>query len=68
VIKNSFLRNLVDMTVIEAQNECLEKGHSFKTYPNGTIIPSIAYGNTVLLFQENGKVASAQASDPLEVE
>jgi len=68
-MKKSFLDKLVGMTVKDAEKAVLAKKHIPYLVPEDcNAIPSLARGNTVVLWQKDGKIWAADPGDPLELE
>lgn len=68
-MKQAFLDSLVGVEVSEAETMVLTEGHMPYTIPEQCMaVTAIARGNTVVLWQKDGKVKSAEAGDPLELE
>lgn len=69
MIKQSLLDSLEGLTTDAATKIAKDAGHKVWLIPEGVdAIPLLAMPNTVILWQENGKVATAQAGDGLELE
>ena len=69
MIKQSFLNSLEELPVDVAEKLAKAAGHKVWLLPEGTMaIPLMAQPNTVILWQENGLVATAQAGDGLELD
>ena len=65
----SFLDSLKGLSVSEAELEILERDFEPFIVPKECrAIASIAHPNTVIIWQEKGKVRTAQAGDPTELE
>lgn len=68
-MKTSLLDSLVGMTIEEATKTVRANHHDVNLIPESIIaINSVAKPNTIVLWQENGKVKLAVAGDPCEVE
>ena len=68
-MRKKFLDNLVGLTVADAEEKVLAEGHQVELVPEEcNAITSIARGNTVILWQTDGKVRCAEAGDTLELE
>ena len=67
-MKKSFLNNLVGMEVMDAKAAVLAEGHIPYTVPEEcSAVASIARMNTVVLWQRDGKIFSADPGDPFEL-
>jgi len=69
MIKQSFLNTLKGKDEQDAKDACWDNEHLVRVIPNGMANIALAYGNTVLLWiDEGGYVAEATAGDGLELE
>ena len=68
-MKKAFLGRLVGMDIADAEEAIMAEGHVPHLLPEGSIaVPAIAVGNTILLWQKDGKIFSADPGDPFELE
>ena len=68
-MKRALLNNLVGLDTDEAIALVYKTKHTCYLVPEGCrAITMIARPNTVVLWQDDGKISSASAGDPLELE
>jgi hypothetical protein len=67
-MKSEFLTNLQGMAVEKAKQAVEMAGHIAYVVPEGFVIAAVAYPNTVILWQMEGRILVAQAGDPIELE
>jgi hypothetical protein len=68
-MKKAFLDSLVGLEVSKAEELVLAEGHLVELVPEEcNAITSQARGNTVILWQKDGKITNADAGDPLELD
>lgn len=69
MIKQSLLESLEGLPVDVAEEMVKAAGHRPYTVPEGVVAITLeAKPNTVVLWQEDGKVSTAQAGDGLELD
>lgn len=68
-ISRSFLSSLVGLDVGEAERRARAAGYVVETVPENCIaITSISRPDTVVLWQKSGKIQSANAGDPTQLD
>ena len=68
-MKKVFLDSLVGLEVDKAEELVLAEGHLVNLVPEEcNAITLQAIGNTVILWQKDGKITNADAGDPVELD
>ncbi len=62
------LNSVVGLTVKEAEEKVHASKHETWVVPEETIMTSIARPNLVILYEKDGKVVTALAGDPVELD